>query len=265
VKAMKIMSRTYVRSLALGSLWLILAGSRASTQGLDPATEARLLSALRSGTYQERRAAVEKIQLLLPAQRPSTMALALTAEVDRLYQEGDELANARAAGSNPGPADHGQYLFEVVKALSQMDTPLVVPALVKAIGTGNRPMNAIVDFGELAVARVVDVARADSTDASPALLVLARMLERPLRYPLSAQSRQAILALAHERTSGRQSGVHLVSAIELAAATGDSELIQRVRSMSQSDAPITALGVADASLVKGARNRAAMALKQRGL
>lgn len=215
--------------------------------------QGQLATTLGRGQSEERAAAIFAIRDIPMAARGPLIQSALLQELTRQREEHDVRARALQAG-NPLPPrkDHGEYLFAVLDLVAEDNDPVVIEALVPFIGTGNRVMNAIVAFGDLAVPDVAEFAasvESPQNEVSPALRVLKRMLDRPPRYPLSEQSIRLITELARERLSGTQEASVVVSAVDLAVATGASALIQRVEQLARDVGEVRALGIRDPGLI----------------
>ncbi|HVY82307.1 MAG TPA: hypothetical protein VG994_15050 [Steroidobacteraceae bacterium] len=222
-----------------------VAQSAAATVGAD---QQRLAVQLKSGTEEQRAAAAIAILQIPAEQRGASLLDALIAEADRLKSDLDERGAALAAGRPKAPArDEGEHLFNVLEALCQSNDPRVIHSLASLMH-GNRVLNALAKFGELAAPDVMSVAEASTsspTDVDSALIVLRRMLEQPGDHPLSESSKARIAQIAARRLSGTQRSTVVSSAIELAATTRDPELLHRVQELARDPATIRALGIAD--------------------
>jgi hypothetical protein len=104
-------------------------------------------------------------------------------------------------------------------------SPLTIPALVGALGTGNLVVNALVALGEQTLPAVMTVAMStddgDVGQVSGALLTLARLWSTAT---LTDSSRRQILDLAGQRMRMKQHALIWGWACELALTTGDSRL-----------------------------------------
>ncbi|HEU4626233.1 MAG TPA: hypothetical protein VFS52_15795 [Steroidobacteraceae bacterium] len=222
-----------------------VAQSVAATAGAD---QQNLAAQLTSGTEEQRAAAAVAVLRIPVEQRGASLLDALIVEAERLKRDLDERGAALAAGRPIAPArDEGEHLFNVLEALCQSKDPRVIHSLASLMH-GNRVLNALVKFGELAAPDVMSVAEASTsspTEVDSALIVLRRMLEQPGDHPLSESSKARIAQIAARRLSGTQQSTVVSSAIGLAATTHDSELLRRVQELARDEANIRALGIAD--------------------
>jgi hypothetical protein len=226
-------------------------------------TQETLRAILTDGSRQEREAAVKEIALIPPPQRNRETWIALGLEVGRLKADNRVRKRALITGDPVDPpSDEGEPLFQLIDLLTESQDPIVLPALVQCIGNGNRAMDAVAAFGEQAVANVIAMS---SDDPSAALRVLTKMLEKSTRHPLSTASRRQVIEIARQRLSDAREPAPFLTAIDLAVATGDISLIQRVQSFASNEATIRATGLSDSELVTFARKRAIAALASHGI
>jgi hypothetical protein len=220
-----------------------------------PVDQSKLAQQLRTGTDDQREAAARAVLSIPPTARQPSILLALTQELDRLKQELETRRLALPRGESLSPmGGEGEYLFALCDAVSQHDDPVVLRPLMYFINTGNRVIDKIAAFGELALPEVLTLASSDSApgrrgDTAAAILTLQRMLERPVRNPLSAKSRQQILDLAAKRLSGKQKDYVITAALDLAVATGDPSLIRRVQVIAASASDVQRMGVAETRIL----------------
>jgi hypothetical protein len=236
--------------------------SRFEAQEFD---ESRVLTALANGPSIERVSAIAAIKKLPVTQRSPSVLAALLQELERLRQQLEDRQFALLTGQPLAPSDdHGEYLFSVLEVVTEhRDDPLIIRPLLPFIATGNRVVDTLAGFGELAVPDVAAIATwglAPQTDIHSALLVLRRMLERPGQHPISAASRALIARIAQERLSGTQPVTVVMNAIDLAVATGEARLLQRVQELTTDPVAVQALGISDPELVRAIQKRANDAL-----
>ncbi len=237
----------------------VTCGGTAYTQ--EPFDEASVVSALANHSAEERTAAVGAIKKLPVAQRSESVVGALLQELERLRQQLEERQLALLTGQPLAPsADHGEYLFSVLDVVTQhKDDVSIIRPLLPFIGTGNRVVDTLAGFGELAVADVTAVAEsglATQLDVHSALLVLRRMLERPGNHPVGASSKAQIAKVATERLSGAQKDTVVMMAIDLAVASGDPQLLQRVQQLARDPAAVQKFGIGDAASNAAIQKRA---------
>jgi hypothetical protein len=229
-----------------------------------PVDQSKLAQQMQTGTDQQREAAARAVLDIPPTARDPSILFALIQELDRLKQDIETRASILASGQSLIPRGESEYLFTLLDALTQHDDPLVIHPLISFIANGNRPIIAIAAFGELALPEVLTLASDDSGDTMPAVMTLQRMLERPVRNPLSASSRQQIVEMAARRLIGNQKESVILAALDLAVATGDPSLIRRVQDIGASASEVRSMGVAETGTVR-IQNRANAVLSARGL
>jgi hypothetical protein len=218
----------------------------------------QLVASLSGGDQRAREEAVSYIRKKIqPADRSAELEQALANELVRLNTLGRARMELDRAGKpipDSFPADH---LREVIALVSESPRPLVLPALLGAIGTGGMVKDALVRFGDEAVPGVISVARAKVglvTTGSPgdtpppevadAINVLRELLGKTTK-PVSAQSRVAILAVARDRLTGPQDVVVAMAACRLAVATRDQTLRARVSALAENRNEVASLGIVD--------------------
>jgi hypothetical protein len=81
-------------------------------------------------------------------------------------------------------------------------------------------------------------------------MTLQRMLERPVRNPLSPNSRQQIVDVAGRRLLGNQNDNVIFVALDLAVATGDPSLIRRVQDIGARASEVRSMGVAETGTLR---------------
>ena len=252
-----------IGSFRLGSfsvvlLWVCASALPFAMQSTGDDTLIRLLS---MGTPEERMSAVKTIRSIAPTARSVELKSALMAELDRLAAELQARRLELRTGQPIRPWGSSDYLFSLIDIVGEeASDPSVVPALLPFVNTGARASDAIAGFGEYAVGGVTAIAGGSSgaTDSqvSSALFTLKRMLNRPLTYALSDGSRRLIVEVARQRLYGTQKPVVVGRAIELAVATGDSQLIARVRELAGDPEALEDMGIVDPSMLEYVQRRA---------
>jgi hypothetical protein len=219
------------------------------------------------GLAQTTRGAPQTLDLdALPKGAPSTIA-AVIDEVNRLKEERLVRLRALRAGQRIEPQGEAGFedLVRLVETLAQSEDPVVIRPLASTF-ISSRAMDALAAFGELAVADVMAaVSDPEPGSTTSALRVLQQMLERPVRHPLSLASIQSIIGVAQRRLSGRQSIDVVWSAVELAVATKDPSLVDRVRRMASNDSEVKAFGIRKPEDIYSIQRWAREALTVRGL
>jgi hypothetical protein len=250
---------------------LFLLGMIIVTRGLVASaqqTQQEIADALRTAPPAKKGGIIATISGIPAQERQPILINAVIEEADRYRRELDQRRLAiREGKALPRAADEGEYLFQVLDTLAQHHNSAVVRPPVAFIGTGNRVMDAIADFGDQAIADVLVVASSRNDDAAgPAMLTLKKMLERSsVRYPLSTDSRRRIVGLASDSLRGTQTFAVVLPAVLLAVATGDPVLIQRVKVLASDDRAVRELGINDQGRIQGVRFTARTALAERGI
>jgi hypothetical protein len=224
------------------------------------ANQTHLIHALQAGTFQESRDALEQILNIPSTERTEQLWLALAdrleSEQAREHQKLDAfLAGSKIPDDGIAAEDNAQYLGDLVTALGQWHDPRALPALISAAG---RASEEIIQFGDRAVAPLITAARqGHHTEQGDVVYALQLLLERrpeivtpPLPLPpaagggpspfariepaqLSPQSGQQIRDLARDLLKPRALKLELVEVTllqvsNLALATGDADLLQKV-------------------------------------
>ena len=163
--------------------------------------DTQTLEARRAGSAKERRDAVEVIRKIPVADRGPLMLTALLDELDRQRRRLEDRQFALSTGRPLPPSEEdAEYLFSALDVVAQhKDDSTIIRPLLPFIGTGNRVINTLAGFGNLAAAEVLAIAAfglSPDHHVDSALLVLQRMLERPGDYPVSGPTRNAILKVA---------------------------------------------------------------------
>ncbi|MBX5461823.1 MAG: hypothetical protein IRZ28_12130 [Steroidobacteraceae bacterium] len=220
---------------------------------------------LAQGSAAERAAALARIRATPVEVRGPEVLPALLEELHRQSARLEARAAALREGRAVEPSEgEGESLLDVLDLVTQHEQdPRIIPALLPFIATGNRVIDVLAAFGERSVSQVADIAashtRSDA-DVHSALLTLQRMLQKPTRTPLSADSRQLIIKVAQMRLTGTQALSVALAAVDLAAATRDPALIHRLEIVSQDAGEVRALGLTE-DLVPRLQTRAATALR----
>jgi hypothetical protein len=209
---------------------------------------------------------VQSVQSARQQPDAATIAAAI-AELNNLHQELLRRQEMLRTGGKVEP--DGERRFEdqvrLVQILVESSDPVVIrPLLLHMIG---EPVtNAIAAFGELAVVDVIAAVSAPElgTRAS-ALRTLQQMLERPVRYPLSFASKQSIIEVAQRELSGNPPMGIIWRAVELAVATREPDLLNRVRRIAASESEVRALKITGSKDIAWVRDKARAALAARGL
>lgn len=153
---------------------------------------------------------------------------------------------------------HPQVTLAVI-ALRDLQT---IPALGGALGTGTMAPRALAEFGEAAVATLLQVVTSHQSQSgvvNGGLIALRFMVERGAVEPLSAASLQQIRAATQHHLTRPQSGIgaSLRWAIDLAIALDDPELRAIVESIANDPNEIIARGLEAPHLIEQTRKRAA--------
>ena len=242
---------------------------RSSEAAQTQPDQVQIASTLANGSPDERTAAITAVRNISVPQRTPLLVSALVQELDRLRHEQEQRQLALQTGLPlPPSSEQGEYLFSVIEVVTQHKDPVFIRPLMPFIGTGNKVVNSIAAFGELAAADVAAIAASglsSPTDVHSALFTLRRMLEQPSEYSLSPRSTRLIIDVAKQRLTGIQKPAVIIEAVDLAVATGDLELIQRVQMLAGNQAAVNRLGISEPTLVADIQKKATVALAARGL
>ena len=222
---------TWRRTLAAARLAALLATAApvATVSGQVPDTihtQADAVAALRSGDIGARSRAIAFADRL--GWRASPEFKAAVIEAAWQYMRGD----APQADANATEYDDHEEVFEWFEAVIRTHDPAGIPFLVEhAIGNGNRVTNALADFGQVALAAVLEaseqgpigVVRVNST-VQGALQTLRYLVEDG---SIDATYRPQAIAAARQRlTEGPHDYGVVRNAMELALVLQDPELLE---------------------------------------
>ena len=156
-------------------------------------------------------------------------AAAVRRQAENIFKEIDNVEHGGA-----GDRDEGaklQFIVQSLMSVTDLSTvePRVLEALVTQAGTGRMATDAILRFGDHAVAPLIASARTTLSTGehqrAGALRCLAEMLHAGISPALTLSSKAAIADLARDKLTARSPpSVELAAAGVLAAATGDREL-----------------------------------------
>lgn len=212
-----------ILALTVAALMPCGAWAQVGSSGVD------LAARLTAGSPIDRTLAVDEFLRLAPEKRSPSLWPILAAELTALNDEAARRRGLLMSGAKVerySEADgFGTYQGRLVEALSQWDQPDAIPALIGAIETGNRVVQALVRFGDAAVSPVATLALSDDApieQRSSAVYCLQRMVESG--QSLSGTSRARIRDVAsHHLTTSRYWALVMYAA-ELAIATKDPTL-----------------------------------------
>jgi hypothetical protein len=201
-------------------------------------------------------------------QQPDSARLAAAiAGLNHLHKELVRRRQALEAGRpiEPDGEQHFEDQVALVRVLIRSYDPVVIrPLLSNMIGTA--VTSAIAAFGELAVVDVIAaVSEPELGTRSEALRTLQLMLERPVRHPLSLASKQSIIEVAQGELSGNPPMAVIWRAVELAVATRDPSLLNKVRRLATNESEVRALNITGSKDIEWIRWKARAALAARGL
>ncbi len=239
------------RLFVLASLLVMIAGRAAGQQPDQLQLAADVLSP--DSNIRERALAMS---LTIPIEkRTSALWSALSAEFKRTVSEH---VKRRDAGLPVTEVD-GEYLGDTLQAVCRSTDPSLIPYFISVIDSGQMAAVALAAHGERAAPSVLTVAEADDSrelEIVAAMTILGRMLTDPVRTPLSPRTRQRILEVARRRLSVHAEHVGVVlSAIDLAAATGDRSVLADVARLADDPQDPSLVGLS-ASAIAAIRMRA---------
>ena len=228
-------------------------------------TQKELAGRIASGTQVEKDEAITLVLAIAPKSREPELEDAVVNELGRLNAARVNRAELQKAGQPveaelPGEAN---YRLAVTKAVTESADPKVIPALVGALGSSRDVIDALARFGEKAVVPVTAAAGATHPDfhvPSDAMRTLQLMFETGAA--LSKKSVDLIVALAAKRMAGPQHYTHVIAGIDLAIATNDMTLRQRVDQLSTDRGALRLMGISDARQEQYVRDAALAALRR---
>jgi hypothetical protein len=158
------------------------------------------------------------------------------------------------------PTEEGsECLFTLLDAICRYDDPRIVRPLLPFLGTGRRVIDTVAKFGAYSVqpiADFVDSGQSDATGVSSALFTL-RVIQRETL--LDDAGRATVGRIAGQRLEGQQTAAVIEQALELAIATGDTPLAERVKALARDSSQMRALvmpGSSDGSIVDHLQRKA---------
>lgn len=234
-------------------------------QQQQPLTQKQLAEVFATGTPEEKDRALADVLAIPPKQREPVLEDSLIGELQRLNAERRKRFESLRTGQPVQPEAEGPAAYRSVltRIVGQSPNETVIPALVGALGTGPDPIESLARFGEKAVVPVSAAAVGTHPDLhvpSDAMRVLQRMLESGAT--LSKKSSDQILAIAAKRMTGTQYYLHVVAGIDLAIATNDLTLRQRVDQLSTDRTALRQMGISDARQEQYVRDAAFAALRR---
>jgi hypothetical protein len=251
-------SALIVLSITAGPLHAAYVCAQAQSPSIDD-----LLRSLSNADQNVREDAVNYIEKNVPPlQRTHELDAALANELDRLNRITQRRRETVRAGGRLDSDFPGEYYGSVIQVVSESLDPVVMPSLVGALGTGAMVERGLMKFGESAVVPVVAVARSKTGpiiggapgDIPPHVVAGALRTLRELTVnsvqSVTAKSRDAITAVAHERLVGRQDPAVVIAACQLAISTGNADLRARVSQLALNRDELIGMGIADSRWIE---------------
>lgn len=183
-----------------------------------------------SQSWQKRRAAFEQIQSL---QRAGKISAQDELKLIRYL----ELENAFLQTGVALDEDYGEYYASVIASVANLRNTRSIPALLGAIATGNMAIDALVEFGNLAVepvSRILNTSTSDVPERFAATLVFSRMLDAPRRAGLTAESIRQIREVLLVRLTD-DTFYERIEAIQAIVKLQDQNLVPVLQGLAQSD------------------------------
>jgi hypothetical protein len=142
------------------------------------------------------------------------------------------VAEAARRGMTLDQFANPEEIAALSRTVAELNDPLVIPALSKAIYGNFVVIHALARFGEQALPAVLEVvnsAKSSYDEVIHGLTVLQLMVERLPMQTLSTDALAQIRSAARHRLSGEQYFTVLWKAIDLACVAGDAELRELLR------------------------------------
>jgi hypothetical protein len=230
----------------------------ASVESQSQPDQRVLVQQLLRGNAGERSAALWNAIVLGPEKAGPELRAALIALLEANNKIVEE---ARRRGVATATLENPEFIAHVAHAVSQLQDPLAIPALTRALDSGSTLVSdALAEFGDEAAPAVLAVvtsrgSRHDAVDLG--LVTLRFMVEEIRTHPLAAGTVNQIRRAAQQRLTGKQYFTTLWSAIDLAAALGDAELRELLEVLASDPNEVFARGVEDPDLIQRTKKRAA--------
>lgn len=185
--------------------------------------------------------------------------------ITALADEGDRYTAWRR-GDAPRPA-YPEMIARMAWVAAHWEDVRAIEPLARALGTGSGAIWGLARFGEPAVEATIEAARTreglgSTAIVTDALLALRFLAEGVGRTPLSASSRERIMAVARERLEPKQPHASILRrAIDLAVVLDDPELRRLVEAMAADPGEVESrLEHAEPDHIERTRERAAQRL-----
>jgi HEAT repeat protein len=248
-----------------------------AADGQQPRTgshEAQILANLSSPDQTVRETALLGALAIRPPMRSPALREALAKEFLRVVRD-DAGRQRRGAPSSERDDD---YLGALVQANTESDDPALIPAFVHVVRTGTMAQAALSHYGEPALRHLLPILeQADvSWDAVQGVAVswdtvqgavnsVVLMLHNQDKRPVPVDLRRRVAAAArHLLQVPKAAGpLGILPVIDLAAATGEPDLLDEVRHIAQDPSLLVGRGVPSTAL-DFVKKRASEALSKRG-
>jgi hypothetical protein len=217
---------------------------------LELLSDAEIVSALSSDNLQEKESVAYRAALLPPYSLRMDTVIAIGNEIIQLTRDVQARFKDAPLRANEGKTN-GELIGNLARTLVQQKNPAGIDGLAAVLNITPRVPCAMAEFGEVAVPVLLRVAwtepEADTGLISGAMDAFEMMLESPaIQRTLSPLSRGAIRQVAADRlrsTTGNDNWRTLVSAADLAVATGDPQLRKKVTGLIDDDAEFVRRGI----------------------
>lgn len=220
------------RRLALTTAAIVVATLAAAPRAqVSEAAEAAIMTALESGSADERAAAVVEVLRARSGTPSRALVLALAAELARMngVVARRRIPAAPRSGSEWDTAAIGDYYGDLIQANTLFESEATMIALTGALQTGRMATNAVAAYGQRAlppVIRLLDDRAADAGERAGAGRAIERML---LDGRLDGGSRRQVESLVAGVLARPEHFVVVIMAVEVAMATKEPGLLALVR------------------------------------
>src|SRR5258706_8676910 len=195
-----------------------------------------------TGDLGARHEALARILAIAPGNRTADVWEALKQEVERLVACLDVVPPSPAARQSLqceiAPRAEDDYLPELITAIGQSRDPSMIPTLIKVVPSGAIAADALMRFGDLAVAPLIESAMSSRSgpwveESGGATLALSRMLEQPAAATeaISGANRSRITQTARTLFDSRLTATNQIAIVALALATKDAALRSEVEAL----------------------------------
>ncbi len=190
----------------------------------------------------------QRAVLVAAALGPSRMSEDVrVALITLLEQSNDKLDAASAEGVALNNVVKGEFFLQVGDVVAALNDPRAIPALARFgnYGSSKHVARGLASFGEQALPAIletIDTPEMTNFAVDTNLLAIAMMVENGGANGLSASARDDIVRVAGDGLRSQRRNA-ILSAIDIAIALDEQDLIQTVTALSQDSGALAARGI----------------------